>query len=136
MLELSADTATPASPGWAVPIIGTVGTDGTGVVDLWTVITAHRAHIGAAGVLEQRRRFRLGEELREIVARRLERRARELCTGERWNELTDGVLARTIDPWTAADEMLEPVLTLTPDPTRPDQPVGSGPATPAGTSTR
>ena len=136
MLELSADTAAPASSGWAVPIIGTVGTDGTGVADLWTAVTAHRAHIGAAGVLEQRRRFRLGEELREIVARRLERRAHELCTDDRWNELTDGVLDRTIDPWTAADEMLEPVLTLTPDPTWPDRADGSGPATPAGTSTR
>ena len=70
----------------------------TGVAELWDAITAHRDHIAGSGVLEQRRRFRLGEELREIVARRLEQRARELCTGERWDELTDGVLARDRRP--------------------------------------
>ena len=72
-----------------------------------TPICAHRAHMTESGVLERRRRFRLGEELREIVARRLEQRARELCTGDRWDELTDDVLARDVDPWSAADEMLD-----------------------------
>ncbi len=37
-------------------------------------------------------RFRLREELREIVALRLGRRAREICSGERWDELTDAVV--------------------------------------------
>jgi LAO/AO transport system kinase len=78
-------------------------------------VLAHRAHITDSGVLEQRRRFRLGEELREIVARRLEARARELCTGERWDELTTAVLARDVDPWSAADEMLQPVLEVSPE---------------------
>ena len=54
--------------------------------------------ITANGELERRRNFRLREELREIVARRLERRARELCTGERWDRLQQGVIERTIDP--------------------------------------
>ncbi|MEN9822337.1 MAG: hypothetical protein RLZ04_763, partial [Actinomycetota bacterium] len=31
---------------------------------------------------------------------------RQITTGERWDALQDGVLARTIDPWSAADEML------------------------------
>ena len=46
------------------------------------------------------------EELRAIVARRLEQRAREICGGERWDELQGEVLQRRIDPWAAADEML------------------------------
>jgi LAO/AO transport system kinase len=46
------------------------------------------------------------EELREIVARRLEQRAREICTGERWDQLLTDVVDRKIDPWGAADEML------------------------------
>jgi LAO/AO transport system kinase len=49
------------------------------------------------------------EELREIVARRLEVKAREICTGERWDELQTEVLDHVTDPWTAADEMLRPV---------------------------
>jgi LAO/AO transport system kinase len=110
MLEMAAETAAPASEGWTVPIVATVAADGSGVAELWDAIVAHREHIDESGVLERRRRFRLGEELREIVARRLEQRARELCTGARWDELTDAVLARDLDPWSAADEMLEPVL--------------------------
>ena len=136
MLELSAETAGPASAGWAVPIVGTVGTTGDGVGDLWAAITAHRDHVTTTGVLEHRRRFRLGEELREIVARRLEHRARELCAGDRWDELTDGVLDRTIDPWSAADEMLAPVLSVTSGPTGPDRTDGSGSSRPAGASAR
>ena len=66
--------------------------------DLWDAILAHRDHAASTGVLERRRRFRLGEELREIVARRLEQRARELCTGERWDALTDDVLAGDARP--------------------------------------
>jgi LAO/AO transport system kinase len=115
MLELAADTAAPTMSGWKVPILATVASSGDGVAALWDAVLAHRAHMTDSGVLEQRRRFRLGEELREIVARRLEARARELCTGERWDELTAAVLARDVDPWSAADEMLQPVLEVSPE---------------------
>jgi len=136
MLELAAETAAPASPGWSVPILGTVGTNGGGVVELWDAVIAHRDHITASGALEQRRRFRLGEELREIVIRRLEQRARELCTGERWEQLTAAVLGRDQDPWSAADEMLEPVLSVTSAPIVPDATNDPASATAAGTSAR
>ena len=105
MLELS-DLAHDA---WRPPIIATVGNTGEGVPGLWDAIGEHRAVIEANGELVQRRQFRLREELREIVARRLEQRAREICTGERWDTLQQGVLDRTIDPWSAADEMLRGV---------------------------
>lgn len=102
MLELS-DLAHDA---WRPPIIAAVATERRGVDELWDTVVAHREFITASGELRRRREFRLREELREIVARRLEQRAREITTGERWEELQDGVLARTIDPWSAADEML------------------------------
>jgi LAO/AO transport system kinase len=76
---------------------------------LWEAILEHRAAIEQSGELLQRREFRLREELREIVARRLEQRARDICTGERWDSLQSGVLNRSIDPWSAADEMLKGV---------------------------
>jgi LAO/AO transport system kinase len=109
MLELSGEGAALANAGWNVPIIPTVGARSGGIATLWDAVTAHRDHATATGVLERRRRFRLGEELREIVARRLEQRAREVCTGDRWDALTEDVLAREIDPWSAADAMLAAV---------------------------
>jgi len=94
---------------WRPPILSTVATDGTGVVELWDAVLAHRAYAESSGQLAERRSFRLREELREIVALRLGWRAREICSGERWDQLTDEVVARSTDPWTAADEMLAPV---------------------------
>jgi LAO/AO transport system kinase len=105
MLELS-DLAHDA---WRPPIIATVGNTGEGVTQLWDAIVEHRSIIETSGELQKRRDFRLREELREIVARRLELRAREICTGDQWESLQDGVLGRTIDPWSAADEMLKGV---------------------------
>ena len=105
MLELS-DLAHDA---WRPPILATVGSTGEGVPALWDAVTGHRAFIGGSGELTRRREHRLREELREIVARRLEHRAREVCTGERWESLQADVLERRIDPWSAADEMLKGV---------------------------
>ncbi len=95
--------------GWRVPIVATVASRGDGVAELWAAITAHRDHAAATGLFERRRRARLRDELRAIVTRRLEQRAREACTGERWDAITDEVLAGEVDPWSAADEMLASV---------------------------
>jgi LAO/AO transport system kinase len=91
---------------WRPPILPVVSTTAEGVPELWDVVAKHRAFIEQSGELTRRREFRLREELREIVARRLEQRARELTTGERWDELQSKVFERELDPWAAADEML------------------------------
>jgi LAO/AO transport system kinase len=102
MLELS------DLPGdaWRPPIVPTIASTGDGVVAVWDAVLAHRAHAESSGVLAERRSFRAGEELREIVTHRLRERARAICTGDRWDALTDEVVAQTTDPWTAADAML------------------------------
>ena len=98
-----------AHDAWRPPILPVVALEKKGVDGLWDEIMRHRDFITANGELARRRAFRLREELREIVARRLEQRAREITTGERWDELQSGVIARTTDPWSAADEMLKVV---------------------------
>ena len=67
---------------------------------------AHRSYAESSGQLERRRAARVAEELREIVAQRLRQRARQICTGDRWDALTDDVVAHRADPWSAADDML------------------------------
>ncbi|MCB0954549.1 MAG: methylmalonyl Co-A mutase-associated GTPase MeaB [Ilumatobacteraceae bacterium] len=105
MLELS----DLASDAWRPPIVPVVAIEGKGVDELWSTVQRHRAFIEASGELQRRREFRLREELREIVARRLEMRAREILSGERWTQLQTEVTNRTVDPWSAADEMLHTV---------------------------
>jgi LAO/AO transport system kinase len=108
-IEQMLDLSDLPHEAWRPPIIPVVATERTGVDTLWATIAEHRAFIEANGELARRREFRLREELREIVARRLEQRARELTTGERWDGLQQQVIDRTLDPWGAADEMLHTV---------------------------
>ena len=108
-LEQMLDLSDLPHEAWRPPIVPTIGSTGEGVDALWDVVQQHRAHISSSGELNRRRRFRLREELREIVARRLEQKAREICTGDRWDQLQDGVIERSLDPWSAADEMLKAV---------------------------
>jgi GTPase len=92
---------------WRPPIIETVATDGRGVDDLWRAILDHRAHLEADGRLERRRDARLREELRAIVHERLREGADARCSGERFDRLVAKVAARELDPYTAADELLQ-----------------------------
>jgi LAO/AO transport system kinase len=103
MLELSDLDA----DAWHPPILPVVATTGEGVVEFWSAVLAHRALIETSGELDRRRKYRLGEELREIVTRRLELRARQLATGDKWERLKADVADHLVDPWTAADEMLD-----------------------------
>jgi LAO/AO transport system kinase len=91
---------------WQPSVTSTVATTKAGVKDVIDAVLAHRAAGEASGDLHQRRRLRRREELREIIERRLEARARELCSGERWESLEARVTTGEIDPWSAADEML------------------------------
>ena len=96
-----------AADGWRPPIVATVAIDGE-----WRARTCGTPcspivqHAETTGQLALRRSARLAEELREIVAKRLRQRARQICTGERWDALTDDVIEHRADPWTAADTML------------------------------
>ena len=103
MLDLS------ALGDWRPPIVPTVGETGQGVAELWQAVCDHRTQAEKSGLLDDRRERRLRDELRAIVLSRLDLRARELCGGERYEELEADVLGRRLDPWSAADELLRGV---------------------------
>ena len=106
-LEQMLDLSDLAHDAWRPPILQTTATSGEGVEELWNVVAQHREHSTTTGLLQRRRSFRLREELREIVERRLEHRAREICSGSEWDALQNKVLENQLDPWTAADDMLK-----------------------------
>ena len=106
-LEQMLDLSDLPHDAWRPPIVPVVATESKGVDVLWDTVLQHRAYITESGELQRRRAFRLREERREIVARRLEQKARELATGDRWDALQQQVLERTLDPWGAADAMLD-----------------------------
>jgi LAO/AO transport system kinase len=102
MLELSARRV------WQPPIVRTVATTGEGVDDLFDAVAAHKAQVESSGEAESRRRIRLREELRGLVAAEMDARASTLCDGPRFDAIVDEVAARTRDPYAAADALLEP----------------------------
>ena len=106
-LEQMLDLSDLAHDAWRPPILQTTATSGEGVEELWNMVVQHREHSTTNGLLQRRRSFRLREELREIVERRLEHRAREICSGSEWDALQTKVLENQLDPWTAADDMLK-----------------------------
>jgi LAO/AO transport system kinase len=108
-LEGMLDLGDRLPDAWRPPVVEAVATTATGVDAVWGAVLDHKAHLEATGELARRRERRLVEELRSIVARRLEERARQLLGEEGLEQLQGDVVGRTLDPWAAADQVLAAV---------------------------
>jgi LAO/AO transport system kinase len=94
--------------GWNVPILRTEAARGEGVAELATKIDEHRAHIEAAGTLEERRARNLRNEVLGIAASRLRRRLEATVEGDpETASLLERVVRRELDPASAAGELME-----------------------------
>lgn len=91
---------------WKPEVVQTVATKGEGIDDLWAAIEKHRAYQEDKGLLEARRHRRVEREIREIVAERLRQRVEAEAT-DLLGELTEQVTARQLDPYSAADKLIE-----------------------------
>ena len=93
---------------WRVPIVKTEATRGEGIDALVEQLDAHRAHIEAEGTLSERRRRNLHNEVVALAAARMRRRLEEsLADDASFAELLDEVVARRLDPASAARTLLE-----------------------------
>jgi LAO/AO transport system kinase len=104
MLDLSPD------PSWRPPVVTTVATTGEGAAELYEAVCKHRAYLEETGQLAARRSRRLADELEKVVRRRL-----EALVDARWTEpevvsVRDRCEARELDPYAAAEEIVEQVL--------------------------
>jgi len=93
--------------GWEVPVVKTDALRGDGVEELLERLTAHRASVEADGALAERRRRNLSNEVLGLATMRL-RRALEasLRDDPTVRELLDDVVARRLDPASAASAVL------------------------------
>jgi LAO/AO transport system kinase len=96
---------------WRPPIVATVAStgegSGEGIAEFWQAIGKHRAHLEETGGLQERRTQRLADEVRKIVAKRLERRALDLCRGAEFDAICQAMLDRKLDPGSAADRIID-----------------------------
>ena len=94
--------------GWRVPIIRTQASKGEGIEELAERIADHREHIKAEGTLEERRRRNLMNEVMELATVRLRRKLDASLEGDdSVRELLEQVVARKLDPASAATKLLE-----------------------------
>jgi LAO/AO transport system kinase len=92
--------------GWAVPVLPTTATTGAGVEALADAIERHRAHLRAGEGWARRERAIARAEIERLLHQRLLSRLTELPSGER-TALMDAVVARQLDPYTAADRLFD-----------------------------
>jgi LAO/AO transport system kinase len=95
-----------ATEGWRPPVLATTAATGDGVPELWAAIGEHRQHLSAGGRLEQQRAARVQGELVRIVAALLHERALA-AGGQALDDLAAEVAARRLDPWSAAEQLLD-----------------------------
>ena len=94
--------------GWRVPIVKTEASRDEGIEELAQAIESHREHIESEGTLAERRRRNLMNEVLALAAGRLRRQLEEsLHDDESVRELLDEVVARRLDPSSAATRLLE-----------------------------
>ncbi len=94
--------------GWKVPIVKTEASRGEGVDELAGKIAEHRAFIEEEGTLAERRRRNLMGEVVALAAARLRRELEQRVRADpSVQELLDEVVARRLDPASAAAKLLE-----------------------------
>jgi LAO/AO transport system kinase len=93
--------------GWRVPIIKAEAVHGRGVEELATKLAEHRAYVESEGTLSERRRRNLLNEVLGIATMRLRRELEAtLREDPAVQDLLDEVVARRLDPASAASEVL------------------------------
>ena len=92
---------------WRVPILRTEAARGEGVSEVTEKIAEHHRHIEEQGTLDERRRRNLMNEVMALATARLRRQLEEsVRDDDSVRELLDEVVARRLDPASAAGKLL------------------------------
>jgi LAO/AO transport system kinase len=105
--DLRAMLALDDEAAWSPPIVNTVAVTGAGIPELWVEIERHRAHLEQDGRLAAGRRVRRRGELETALAAAFRRRAAAVLEGGSGAGLADAVAAGEMDPWSAAESLLD-----------------------------
>ena len=92
---------------WEAPVIETVALDGAGLDDLWKAIGDHRHHLTSSGRLTEERDVRAELRLRGAIRAEIESQVATHTDDPAYAVSLEAVRARSIDPWTAALQILE-----------------------------
>ena len=91
---------------WIPPVIKTVATEGKGIDELAASIARHVEHLQQSGDWAARDRARLGSEMEMLLQEALMDRFRENIQQQRYEEMIEKVLSRSISPHEAVTALL------------------------------
>ncbi|AXR83040.1 methylmalonyl Co-A mutase-associated GTPase MeaB [Natrarchaeobaculum sulfurireducens] len=112
MADYDLDLDGTGEDDWTPPIVETVATDAAGVDDLLETFDDHVSWLAETGELETSARRRYAEEIRTLLREdTAELLADELEARGGLEAYVDAVVAKESDPYTIADEVLEPFET-------------------------
>jgi len=103
---ISVDAPEADAKIWIPPINKTVATDGKGTAELAESIAKHVEHIRQSGDWALRDRARLGSEMEAVLQQELMSRFLESLPKEKYNEVTEKVIQRSISPYEAVKLLL------------------------------
>ncbi|WP_369212636.1 methylmalonyl Co-A mutase-associated GTPase MeaB [Streptomyces flavofungini] len=94
---------------WRPPIVKTVAARGEGIDEVVEALEKHRAWMEERGVLAERRTARAAREVETIAVTALRERIGSLHGDRRLSALAERIVAGELDPYAAADELVEGV---------------------------
>jgi GTPase len=98
---------------WKPPIVLTEAVKDEGVAELWAKVDEHRAHLGADGLLDERRRRNLAGEVFAVASARAKAHLERAVEGDpELQRVLDEVQKRELDPLTAVQEIMDKVFKL------------------------
>jgi LAO/AO transport system kinase len=92
--------------GWRPPVVTSVATTGDGIDELRAAIGSHQHWSVTSGERADRRARRTEVELDRIITTQLLARVAALHDDASWDEVVAAVRAQTVDPWSAAEDLL------------------------------
>jgi LAO/AO transport system kinase len=94
---------------WQPPIVKTVASRGEGIDELMAALDKHQEWLEQSGRLDARRRVRAADEIEAIAVTALRTRIGDLRGGSLLDELAGKVVAGEMDPYAAADQLVDNV---------------------------
>ncbi len=92
---------------WRPPILLCTASNGEGTDELWPAVEEHQRYLDSSGLGAERRNRRLLDELRQVLVRRLEEKILGFRDGEGFEVVGARVLSGELDPYDAADALLD-----------------------------
>ncbi|MFF1393457.1 methylmalonyl Co-A mutase-associated GTPase MeaB [Streptomyces sp. NPDC058287] len=92
---------------WRPPIVKTVAARGEGIDEVVEALEKHRAWMEEHGVLQERRLARASREVETIAVTALRERIADLHGDRRLSSLAERIVVGELDPYRAADSLVE-----------------------------